>query len=306
MRDRLVAFATIGIMRISDGDFNVQMLTTNDFGGDPFPSYNPTSSLDFSIYEDEQAQRDLAALFIAKAKLCLCISHFLRAEYSVLYTGRGNAQRQENKAGSTRSQISLDRTCEANILDAELIDWAKNLTSASRDQTLNFNDSENGRPCIIIQRALLHMLYFAVASAVHKSHALQAPEMPSNAIEQGRLLYPSCKTLRIASDGITRISMDLLNLKLERYLPTSSMTPLLYAIRVHLLDVRSPSDFLRQRARQGLGLCMAVLESLRTKSASADYACRTLQPHIESAQISKSDFRDAARQHEVRAWFSLK
>jgi hypothetical protein len=304
MRDRLVAFATKGITRIGDGDFNVQMLTADDFGIDSSPSYNPTASLGFSIYQDEQAQRDLAALFIAKAKLCLCISHFLRAEYSVLCSGRGKAQRQEKQARFTPSHMSLDWTCEANVLDAELMDWAKSLTSACRDQTLSFDDIENGRTCIVMQRALLHMLYFAVASAVHKSQALQTPDMPANALEPGRFRYPPCKTLRIASDEIMRISMDLLDLKLERYLPTSSMTSLLYAIRFHLLHVRSPSDFLRQRATQGLEQCMAVLESLRTRSASANYACRTLEPQIKSAHIRKSNFCDAARQQEVDAWFA--
>ena len=287
MRDRLVAFATKGITRISDGDFDARMLTTDDFGIDPFPNYNLTTSFGCTTIQDEQTQKDLAALCIAKAKLCLCISHLLRAEYTVLCPSRRKAQRQESNSEFLRSQKSLDCPGDANPFDAELMNWARRLTLSCRYQTTSCDDIENGRPCITIQRALLHMLYFAAVSAVPGHQVLQVSETPANALKQHTLQYPLCDKLRMASGEITKIGMDLLNLKLVWYLPTSGATALLYAIRVHILDVTSPSDTVRQRAAQGLEKCMVVLESLRTDSASADYASRILQARFNGAVISR-------------------
>lgn len=207
----------------------------------------------------------------------------------MLCSCKAKPHRQQTNLGFTPIQRSQDWICEANSLDADLMDWARNPPSECRDQKISLDDIEKSRCCVVMQRTLLHMLYFAVASVVHKSHGLQALEITLYALEQGRSPSPLCKTLRISSHEITKISIDLINLKLEPCPPTSSLPSLLYAIKVHLLDARSPSDFIRQRATQGLEHCMTVLESLRTKSASADRFCQTLQLQIMSAYISKSN-----------------
>jgi hypothetical protein len=286
MRDRLVALGMRRPTRIKDEDFDVPMLSLTDFELEPLASDNLTISTDCTFIRDVSMQEDLAKLCIAKAKLCLIISHVLTAQYSVLVRDQGMAQGQE---GNTRSSVmlfpkKLDQTDEVKLCDEELSDWIVDLGPQYQYRTPTLEDIKKGRSTFVVQLTLLHMVYFATVSALHRPQVL--PSAETSVLQKCRELQDvSRKKVREASREITRMSLGLHNLKLERYLPTTGVTVLLPAIIIHLLDIKSCSDSTRDAALQGFCQCMLVLEKLRDNYAAAEYAIQFLEAAIRKADL---------------------
>jgi hypothetical protein len=187
----------------------------------------------------------------------------------------------------------LDQTDEVKLCDQELTDWIDELGPIYRYRTPTVEDLEKGRSTFVVQIALLHMVYHATVSALHRPQVL--PSVESAALQKCRELQDvSRKKVREASKEITRMSLNLHNLNLERYLPTTGVTVLLPAIIIHLLDIKSSSDATRDAALQGFCQCMVVLEKLRDNYAAADYATQFLEAAIRKADldISKEDATD--------------
>lgn len=283
MRDRLVALGMRRPTRVKDEDYDVPMLTEGDFELTPLPDHVTIISRNCTLVRDVQAQRELAQMCIAKAKLCLCISHVLGAQYSVLVKHQG----MQGQEGSTRSSVmlfpkKLDQTDEVKQCDKELNEWISQLPRAC----LYSNDiapGASGAP-LFVQRSLLHMVYFTTLSALHRPQVLPAAETASP--DKCRELQDiSRKKVREASREITRISQDLHALGLEKYLPTTGVTVLLPAIIIHLLDIKSCNDEARQAAMEGFCQCMLVLEKLRDNYSSADFATQFLEAAIRKADI---------------------
>jgi hypothetical protein len=276
MRDRLVAPT-----RIKDEDYDVPMLTEDDFEIQALDENNSVIGKDCKLIHDTSMQRELAQMCIAKAKLCLCISHVLSAQYSVLVKHQG----MQGQEGSTRSSVmlfpkKLDQTGEVQRCDVELSDWLSGLTQAC----LYDGTTESGP--IFVQRALLHMIYYTTLSALHRPQVL--PSATNNPTPTATLHDVSRLKVREASRQITTISTDLHTRGLERFLPTTGVTVLLPAIIIHLLDIKSASEEEREAAMDGFKRCMIVLEGLRGNYSSADFATQFLEAAVRKAGIEVS------------------
>ena len=302
MRDRLVALGMRRPTRVKDEDYDVPMLEEEDFEIGPIADNITIISRDCTLVRDPEAQRELAQMCIAKAKLCLCISHVLTAQYSVLVKAQG-MQRQE---GSTRSSVmlfpkKLDQTDDVKRCDEELRNWVDTLPECCEYS----NEMANGRsgPPVFVQRSLLHMVYFTTLSALHRPQVL--PSASSAQPDKCRELQDlSRKKVREASREITRISQALHVRGLERYLPTTGVTVLLPAIIIHLLDIKANNDEARHAAMDGFCQCMLVLEKLRDNYASADFATQFLEAAIRKADINVvvgNAAKDCVRPEDVQA-----
>lgn len=303
MRDRLVALGMRRPTRVKDEDYDVPMLTEEDFEIGPISDNITIIPRDCTLVRDVEARRQLAHMCIAKAKLCLCISHVLTAQYSVLVKAQG----MQGQEGNTRSSVmlvpkKLDQTDEVKRCDEELSEWIDELPEccAYSDEMTPGNSG----PPVFVQRSLLHMVYFTTLSALHRPQVL--PSASSAQPDKCRELQDlSRKKVREASKEITRISQDLRIRGLEKYLPTTGVTVLLPAIIIHLLDIKASNDDARQAAMDGFCQCMQVLEKLRDNYASADFATQFLEAAIRKADIDavmgNSGFRDRMRPEDVQA-----
>jgi len=304
MRDRLVALGMRRPTRVKDEDYDVPMLTEDDFEIEAIPDNISIIPADCSLVRDVETQRKLAQMCIAKAKLCLCISHVLSAQYSVLVKHQG----MQGQEGSTRSSVmlfpkKLDQTDEVKRCDVELSQWIADLPPSC----LYSNEMLPGPsgPPLFVQRSLLHMVYFTTLSALHRPQVLPSASFaqPDSSRELQDL---SRKKVREASREITKISQDLHTRGLEKYLPTTGVTVLLPAIIIHLLDIKSCNDDARQAAMDGFCQCMLVLEKLRDNYSSADFATQFLEAAIRKADIDvvMSTSRNNIRQEDVQASLS--
>jgi hypothetical protein len=304
MRDRLVALGMRRPTRVKDEDYDVPMLTEDDFEIQPLSEDITIIPMDCTLVRDMEAQRQLAQMCIAKAKLCLCISHVLSAQYSVLVKNQG----MQGQEGSTRSSVmlfpkKLDQTDEVQRCDVELSDWISELPSSCAYSN-DLQDGSSGAP-LFVQRSLLHMVYFTTLSALHRPQVL--PSAATSQPDSSRELQDlSRKKVREASREITRISQDLHTRALEKYLPTTGVTVLLPAIIIHLLDIKSCNDEARQAAMDGFCQCMLVLEKLRDNYASADFATQFLEAAIRKADIDvvMSTSKNLFRQEDIQAALS--
>lgn len=262
------------------------MLEMDDFEIQMLPADNTIIAPECTLVRNLDMQRELAFLCIAKARLSICISHVLSSQYSVLVRDQGMAQGTE---GNTRSNVMLvpkkmDQTDEVRRCGAELRAWKEELPERFKHHTPTPDDLGNGNTTLIVQRALLQMIYWATVSALHRPQVLPPAENAA-AEKQLELRDESRQHVRNASRYITDIASDLHDLQLERYLPTTGVTVLLPAIIIHLLDIKSNLDATRRAALEGFCRCMLVLEQLRENYAAADYATQFLEAAIRKAQI---------------------
>ncbi|KXJ92689.1 cutinase transcription factor 1 beta [Microdochium bolleyi] len=284
MRDRLVALGMRRPTRIKDEDFDVPMLEESDFEIARLPDEIRIIGTDCVMARDFQIQQELALMCIAKAKLCLCISHMLRAQYSVLIRDTTKPENTTNSTMMLFPNKQLDNVESITACDAELMAWQQSLPAPCQYRPLVPVDVQNGRASVAVQRNLLHMVFYTTMSALHRPQFLpsspqQAPQVSAQMQDFSRM------RVRDAATHITRMVAELHSLRLEKYLPTTGVTVILPALIIHLLDMKSPVPQARDAATRGFRKCMRVMEKLRDIYAAADYAVAFLDAALRKAQV---------------------
>ena len=268
--------------RIKTQDYDVPMLTLDDFDIAPIPDTVTCIPLDCRIARDVDMQRQLAIMCIEKAKLCLCISHVLSKQYCVLNNNQGPLN---DRTTMMLLPKKLDpEKCEVKACDEVLQKWVDELPEDAK-----YSDTSSGDDCIDLHRALLHMIFFTTLSALHRPQVLPSsyggnpatPKSPSGV----ELLDVSRRNVRRAASAITSIAQRLDSLDLVRYLPTTGVTVLLPAIIIHLLDIKAPEEETRHASLRGFCQCMQVMGKLRDLYAAADYSTAFLEAAIRKAGI---------------------
>lgn len=280
-RDRLIALGMRRPMRVKDDDCDVPMLTLDDFEFKKFPPEVLNMLGECELLTNTEYQRHLAMMFVEKAKLCLCVSHVLSAQYSVLSHRFGGTTETTMMLVPKKSEAG---TIQVQKCDEELEQWHANLPSEIRYTPLEgISSLSPAESSLQLHRSLLRMIYLTTSSALHRPQVL--PAMPSPAVEAA-LQEVSRSKVRYAAIEITNTAQRLHQLDLTRYLPTAGVTVLLPAVIIHLLDVKSNDANVRMASLQQFYRCMRILQRLREIYASADFATSFLEAAIRKAGIS--------------------
>ncbi|KAL7625030.1 Cutinase transcription factor 1 beta [Parahypoxylon ruwenzoriense] len=284
MRDRLIALGMRRPTRIKDEDFDVPMLDEHDFEIEPLADDIQIVGPECMLMRDVLMQQELALMCIAKAKLCLCISHMLKAQYSVLIRDKSRAENTTNSTMMLFPNKQLDNVESVNSCDLELMAWVQSLPACCQYRPLSALDVKNGRATVAVQRNLLHMVYYTTISALHRPQFL--PSSPMHAPQTSAQVQEMSRTrVRDAASQITRMVAELHSLRLEKYLPTTGVTVILPAMIIHLLEMKNPLSQPREIAMRGFRQCMKVMEKLRDIYAAADYAVAFLDAALRKAAI---------------------
>lgn len=284
MRDRLIALGMRRPTRIKDEDFDVPMLDENDFEIEPLADEIQIIGPECTLVRDVLMQQELALMCVAKAKLCLCISRMLKAQYSVLIRDKSRAENTTNSTMMLFPNKQFDNVDGVNSCDLELMAWAQSLPACCQYRPLSTLDLKNGRATIAVQRNLLHMVYYTTISALHRPQFL--PSSPTHAPQTSAQVQDISRTrVREAAAQITRMVAELHALRLEKYLPTTGVTVILPAMIIHLLEMKNPMPQPREMAMRGFKQCMKVMERLRDIYAAADYAVAFLDAALRKAAI---------------------
>merc|ERR1711939_293257 len=145
-------------------------------------------------------------------------------------------------------------------------------------------DIDSGKADLVVNRSLLHMIYYATLSALHRPQVLPSTSMPPRSMQADQLEI-SRKSVRLAATQITSIAHSLYNYDLVRLLPTTGITTLLPAIIIHLLDIKAPEEETRRNSLQGFCQCMQIMAKMRDIYAAADYSTAFLEAAIRKAEI---------------------
>lgn len=285
MRDRLIALGMRRPTRIKDEDFDVPMLEEDDFEIQKLSESISIIPASCTLLRNSSMQRELATMCISKAKLCVCISHMLKAQYSVLIRDHMKPENTTNSTMMLFPNKELDNLDQINEVDMELLSWAESLPVACQYRTLTTTDIENGQSTMAVHRTLLHMVYYTTISALHRPQFL--PSSPLRIPTASRQVQEMSRVrVRGAAMHITRMATELHQLKLERFLPTTGVTVILPAMIIHLLEMKNPAAEARERATRGFRQCMRVMEKLREVYAAADYATGFLDAALKKAAIN--------------------
>ncbi|KAG6018381.1 Cutinase transcription factor 1 beta, partial [Claviceps citrina] len=284
MRDRLIALGMRRPTRIKDEDFDVPMLVESDFEIRPLQEGISVVPAGCTLIRNVDMQRQLAVMCIAKAKLCLCISHMLQTQYSVLIRDKMKPENTTNSTMMLFPTKHTDNVDGVNSVDLELCAWAASLPDACQYRPLNPSDVDGGRSTVAVQRTMLHMVYHTTISALHRPQFL--PSSPTQPLATSRPTQDMSRLrVRDAAAQITRMASDLHHLRLDKFLPTTGVTVILPAMIMHLLEMKSPASQARERANRGFRHCMRVMEKLRDMYAAADYATGFLDAALRKAAI---------------------
>jgi hypothetical protein len=298
MRDRLIALGMRRPTRIKAEDYDVPMMTLDDFDLVAIPEFVACVPMDCKLARDTEMQRKLAILCIEKAKLCLCISQVLSKQYCVLNNNQGLVN---DRTTMMLLPKKLDpETSEVKNCHNYLQNWFDNLPEEATRQ-----ESFTGDAAFDLNSALLHLVYYTTLSALHRPQVLpSSPASEPASPGATELLECSRANVRKAATNITSIVQSLDAAGLVKFLPTTGVTVLLPAIIIHLLDIKAPDDEIRRRSLRGFCQCMNVMNKLRDMYAAADYSTAFLEAAIRKAGIQVSIFdpptSDApARMHPV-------
>ncbi|KAK2594929.1 Cutinase transcription factor 1 beta [Conoideocrella luteorostrata] len=288
MRDRLIALGMRRPTRIKDEDFDVPMLVESDFEIQPLADGITVVPPECAMIRDVNMQYELAVMCISKAKLCLCISHMLKTQYSVLIRDKMKPENTTNSTMMLFPNKHMDNVDNVNSVDLELSAWAASLPDVCQYRPLNPMDVKDGKSTIAVQRTILHMVYHTTISALHRPQFL--PSSPTQAPTTSRQVQEMSRLrVRDAAAQITRMASELHHLRLEKYLPTTGVTVILPAMIIHLLEMKSPTPQARDRATRGFRQCMRVMEKLREIYAAADYATGFLDAALRKAAIDMNN-----------------
>lgn len=135
------------------------------------------------------------------------------------------------------------------------------------------------------------MLYYTTISALHRPNLLIPETHTSTAQRQMREL--SQLRVRMAALNVTKMATRLHELGLDKYLPTTGVTVMLFAMVVNVQDMKNLADDLRDNGKRCFYECMRVLEKLRYIYDAADWATalldtamRTLGVHSNPLPVS--------------------
>jgi hypothetical protein len=285
MRDRLIALGMRRPTRIKDEDFDVPMLTESDFEIQTLDENNVVIAPECRLLRDVSMQRELALMCISKAKLCLCISHMLKTQYSVLIRDNMKPENTTNSTMMLFPNKTFDNVDTVDSIDKELKAWVEQLPTTCRYKSLTQDDLSNGRSTVAVQRTILHMVHQTTVSALHRPQFL--PSSPLQVPTTSRQVQDMSRVkVREAAMQITRMSTELHQFKLEKFLPTTGVTVILPAMIIHLLEMKNPSQDSRERAMRGFRQCMKVMEKLREIYSAADYATGFLDAALRKAAIN--------------------
>lgn len=273
IRDRLLALGTRRPMRIRDDDFDVAMLTLEDFDIQSLCEFGhgqpPTT--------DVEEHTCMALICIELAKLSICIGHVLSLRYTTLRT-----ERDVPYTMMVVPKCDGDRTAnELEECDREINEWFQ--ASGPNIRREGPRTAPDGmHSCAEVHWAMLNMLHLTLVNVLHRTQALQPL---SDTAEAEVMQKASRSKVKAAACNVTKLACTILRRDQARFLGPPGITALVAACLSHMLDIRSGEEDVRDAGIFRFYQTMQVLQSLRGIYASADSAVAFLVSTIRRASI---------------------
>ncbi|UPK96888.1 hypothetical protein LCI18_007823 [Fusarium solani-melongenae] len=258
IRDRLTSFGMKRTPRIRDEYFNVPMLEISDFRSEDSVGKNLARLQRVcSYFGNENRRTTLARLCIAQVSLCRCLR----------YTGAAPLPQQPDgftMLSSIDPMLPLDDRSFA-VCQRDLLEWYDTLCHGDKYQPILADDIHaDGSANMELNRAVLHMVYHAGILDLHRSRIYNAGVTPCEMELSKTFVQHSAKR-------ISKITSNIQDLGLDRFLPMTALSTTISAISVHLKEIRGEfvADILN--ANENYQRCLRVIESVKEIYCAADF-----------------------------------
>jgi len=260
IRDRMIALGTRRPMRIRDGDFDVTMLTLNDFD---IPTSEERSDRMDSIFPSTAEMTSTALMCIQLAKLSICIGHVVSSQYTTLNT----------QLDVPRTMLVVSRRDGGALRELEACTKGLDEWYRATNEDIQWPDlptSGHDLPsCSKVHWTILHLTHLTTVNVLHRAQALHP--LPDHAETQ---TTPESSRLKLkdAARGMTKLTHTMLHKDQARFLGLIGVTATIAACLSHMLDVNSSDEDVRDASTLRLYQSVHVLQYLRGIYASADAA----------------------------------
>ncbi|KAH8805029.1 fungal-specific transcription factor domain-containing protein [Xylogone sp. PMI_703] len=282
MRDSVTALGMRQPAKIRDDDYDVPMLTLDDFDVDSLSNRLVNNELGSQLDHAALLQQQQASLCLQNAKLCL----ILREVLSVQYTVDKINQSYDRNGLYTKPTMSLlprisnnaerVKSCEQNLRRRadELPD---------RIRCRGYSPSRSNHPDLLLQLHLsvLHMLYHTTIITFYRPWRVSYNMSPTRNSQKSL----ARKFIQNSATAISEIARDLYHIRGICFLPLTALSALGAASISHIEDAsRGPVT------TQGIGVwhfnnCYRCIQILRDLYPLADYAACVVQSAAGSSCV---------------------
>jgi Fungal specific transcription factor domain len=252
MRNQLIAYALRRRARVHYKD-RTPMLSLSDFECDELAPEVTAGFKDCTVIQNPALRTQLAMLCIEKCKLAICISDVMSSHFKTrtltLPFGAGT------KSMLVPKHHGPDDSRGDSCMQ-QLDDWAQGLSSPCKYRPTSSSPMSE-HPIVIVHKAVLGMLYLSITGVLHFPQSLPfAPTIASSALalEAAKEMSETTRIkLQHVTDGILDIGRDLQAMDLIRFLPSTSLTPVMMTFLAQLINAHSLShQFLPTRTQNYL------------------------------------------------------
>ncbi|KAM5352889.1 hypothetical protein ACJ41O_005611 [Fusarium nematophilum] len=284
MRDRLLALGIRRPSRIRNDEFGVSPLTSDDFDlrapSDPISKILGDSRM---TTPGPSARLELTVVCVELTKLCLCLGHILHSQYSLM--GNQPAGSEYLLRAIVVPKQSKTQLQDLDKCDAELSDWLENQDPRSKYTPTGpeaEGKTDEATRIIRLHQALLQMIYLTSLSILHKPQAFHSG---SDGVDGARKKASREKVTQ-AAVATTKLAFHFQASNQLRYLSTSSIPAFLSASLIHLMDIRSADEEVRNISIGRFYQCLQALQELQDMYGSADCAVQFLEAVLKKTDIN--------------------
>ncbi|KAI5460766.1 fungal-specific transcription factor domain-containing protein [Mariannaea sp. PMI_226] len=240
VRDRWLSLANGQPMRIRTSECDLPAPSVSDIT-DEIETMDPATRCKYIPWEPT-----------ALARLWLRLVHISQALGSIL--------ERHNKVNESRPGVTEIQSCEQEIALCSM-DSAE----------LEYTD-----PMMRLFASQLQLLYEATTVVLYRPYIFKGPVDSDEAVTK-LWQQKSLDRARSAAANTTRVLEGLLETSSIKNLKSMTITALIPAMQIHLLDCKSSNALVRQFASQKLQICMLALSELRDTYWGADFVFEIFQ-----------------------------
>ncbi|KAH6977511.1 fungal-specific transcription factor domain-containing protein, partial [Ilyonectria sp. MPI-CAGE-AT-0026] len=253
IRDQLTSLEMKRLPRIRDGEYNVSMLTDDDFEIQRTQDdYCPKPEPIWTQSRDEAKQKELGRLCTAKAVLCQCISAYLVFSHSI-------PSRKGHQISSHNSLPNLDGKNSSGFsfasVKGKLDIWHKSLSECCWLRPLP-DEVRTVDAGIALNRMVLHIIYQSIMLAIERT-IFMSP------LTESLLDRETARVCMLeAAMQISDMANEAHEAGIYRFFSNSALIAIVAAAGVHLQRLKGNLEVEGQAAFEGFRQCAEVIQRL--------------------------------------------
>lgn len=268
IRDQLTSLEMKRLPRIRDGEYNVSMLTDDDFEIERTQDdYHLKSGAICIQFRDETRQKELGRLCTAKAVLCQCIGAYLMLSHPI-------QSREGSKVYSNNPIPNLDGKNSGGFsfasLKGKLDMWHKSLPECCWLRPLS-DEVRTVDAGIVLNRMVLHIIYQSIMLAIERT-TFMSP------LTQSLLDRETAKLCMLeAALQISDMANEAHEAGLYRFFSNSALMAIIAAAGVHLQRLKGNLEAENQATFERYRQCAELIKTLGDTHEPANLARHVME-----------------------------